>query len=75
MPAEDGSGDVAPRPSLLGPGPAVVIKPPCVTVKNPVKPCKASTGRVYAEDLFAASVAADEDKWICFVVNSLYKLH
>ena len=60
VPAEDGSGDVAPRPSLLGPGPAV---------KHPVK---ASTGRVYAEDLFAASVAADEDKWICFVVNSLY---
>ena len=69
--AEDGSRDVALGPSLLGPGPAVGVKqavsPPSVTLKPPVK---ASTGRVYAEDLFAASVAADDDQWICFEVNS-----
>ena len=71
--AEDGSRDAAPRPrpSLLGPGPAVgvrqAVSPPSVTLKPPVK---ASTGRVYAEDLFAASVAADDDQWICFEVIS-----
>jgi len=52
------------RISLLGPG---------VGEKDPLPvqpPTVAPRGRVVAEDLFAASVAADDDKWLQFQVDA-----
>ena len=52
------------RISLLGPG--VGEKDPTPSQPQPSAPPR---GRVVAEELFAASVAADDDRWLHFQVN------
>jgi len=54
------------RISLLGPG--VVREKRQIPDEPPT--CTTPRGRVVAEDLFAASVAADDDHWLQFQVNA-----
>jgi len=56
--------------SLLGPGPEVHVKSDVPGPMLPVEPPEALPRRkVFAEDLFAASVAADDDRWLQFQVD------
>ena len=56
--------------SLLGPGPEVPVKSDVPGPTLPVEPPEALPRRkVFAEDLFAASVAADDDRWLQFQVD------
>jgi len=55
------------RISLLGPG--VGSRSPLVPLHPPPPPGHIPHKKVFAEDLFAASVAADDDQWLQFQVE------
>jgi len=56
--------------SLLGPGPDVPVKSDVSGPILPVDPPEVLPRRkIFAEDLFAASVAADDDRWLQFQVD------